>query len=207
MAKELTRRQAEILKLIRTHVEKSGMPPTRAEICDAFGFASPNAAEDHLRSLARKGMIELVPGASRGIRLMDVGTQTGAFTLPVVSRAKAGEPLLTAKSIEDHVRVDPKLFRPRADYLLRVRGHGMRDAGILDGDLLAVHRQNRAENDDIVVVRVNSEDITIKRFRRRSANIVRLLPESKGSKPVELDLRKNNVVIEGLAVGVIRRSF
>ncbi len=207
MAKDLTRRQAEILKLIRAHVEKSGMPPTRAEICEAFGFASPNAAEDHLRSLARKGVIELVAGASRGIRLMDIGTQTGAFTLAVVGSVAAGKPVLAAKHIEDHVRVDPKLFRPRADYLLRVRGHSMTDAGIQDGDLLAVHRQNRAENDDIVVVRINNGDTSIKRFRRRSANVVRLSPEGKGAKPVELDLRKANVVIEGVAVGVIRRSF
>lgn len=206
MAEELTRRQAEILKFIRSNVEKSGMPPTRAEICEAFGFASPNAAEDHLRTLARKGVIEMVPGASRGIRLVDVGTQTSAFTLPVVGRVAAGDPILAVESIEDHFRVDPRLFRPRADYLLRVRGHSMRDAGILNGDLLAVHRQSRAENDDIVVARVNEEEVTVKRFRRRSAYLIRLVPENPDFDPIELDLREDSLAIEGIGVGVIRLS-
>src|SRR5581483_8717712 len=137
---DLTRRQAEILNLIRRQIEKTGLPPTRAEICEQFGFSSPNAAEQHLRALAQKGVIEMLPGASRGIRLVAQGTRTPEFSLPVVGQVAAGQPILAIEHIEDHYRVDPSLFKPRADYLLRVRGQSMRDAGILDGDLLAVRR-------------------------------------------------------------------
>ncbi|MGQ0657172.1 MAG: transcriptional repressor LexA [Chromatiales bacterium] len=201
---ELTRRQAEILKLIRRHIEKTGMPPTRADICETFGFSSPNAAEQHLRALANKGVIEMVPGTSRGIRLVAQGARAPEFSLPVVGRVAAGEPILAVEHIEDHYRVDPSLFRPRANYLLRVRGLSMRDAGILDGDLLAVHRTRQAESDQIVVARVNDEEVTVKRFRRRSAYLVRLLPENPDFDPIELDLREDSLTIEGLAVGLLR---
>ena len=204
MSGELTPRQSEILNLIRRQIEKTGLPPTRAEICDAFGFRSPNAAEMHLRALATKGVIEMLPGASRGIRLVAQGTWAPEFSLPVVGRVAAGEPILAVEHIEDHYRVDPRLFRPRADYLLRVRGHSMRGAGILDGDLLAVHRASRAENSQIVVARVNDEEVTVKRFHRRSAYLIRLLPENPDFDPIELDLRNDTLVIEGLGVGVLR---
>ncbi len=201
---ELTRRQTEILNLIRRQIEKTGLPPTRAEICEAFGFSSPNAAEAHLRTLERKGMIEMTPGASRGIRLVAQGAQAPEFSLPVVGRVAAGAPILAIEHIEDHYRVDPRLFKPRADYLLHVQGMSMREAGILDGDLLAVHKTGRAENGDIVVARVNDEEVTVKRFHRRSAYMIRLLPENPDFKPIELDLRQDALTIEGLGVGVLR---
>jgi repressor LexA len=201
---ELTRRQNEILNLIRRQIEKTGLPPTRADICEALGFKSPNAAEEHLRALEAKGVIEMTPGVSRGIRLVAQGAQAPEFSLPVVGRVAAGEPILAVESVEDHYRVDPRLFKPRADYLLRVRGHSMRNAGILDGDMLAVHRTRRAENGDIVVARVNDEEVTVKRFHRRSAYLIRLLSENPDFDPIELDLRNDTLVIEGLGVGVLR---
>ena len=201
---ELTRRQTEILNLIRRRIEKTGLPPTRVEICEALGFSSPNAAESHLRALERKGVIEMTPGASRGIRLVAQGALAPEFSLPVVGRVAAGEPILAIEHIEDHHRVDPRLFKPRADYLLRVRGHSMREAGILDGDLLAVHRRSQAESGQIVVARVNDEEVTVKRFHRRSAYLVRLLPENPDFDPIELDLRQDTLAIEGLGVGVLR---
>ena len=204
MTAELTRRQNEILNLIRRRIEKTGLPPTRMEICEALGFSSPNAAESHLRALERKGVIEMTPGASRGIRLVAQGALAPEFSLPVVGRVAAGEPILAIEHIEDHHRVDPRLFKPRADFLLRVRGHSMREAGILDGDLLAVHSTRQAESGDIVVARVNDEEVTVKRFHRRSAYLVRLLPENPDFDPIELDLRQDTLAIEGLGVGVLR---
>ena len=201
---ELTRRQTEILNLIRRQIEKTGLPPTRAEICEALGFNSPNAAESHLRALEAKGAIEMLPGASRGIRIVAQGIRAPEFSLPVVGRVAAGEPILAIGHIEDHYRVDPRLFKPRADYLLHVRGMSMREAGILDGDLLAVHRRSRAENGQIVVARVNDEEVTVKRFHRRSAYLVRLLPENPDFDPIELDLRQDTLAIEGIGAGVLR---
>src|SRR3989344_4111848 len=198
---ELTRRQQEIVNLIRRQIEKNGLPPTRADICEALGFKSPNAAESHLRALEAKGVIEITPGTSRGIRIVAQGARAPEFSLPVVGRVAAGEPIL---AIEDIYRVDPRLFKPRAYYLLRVRGHSMREAGILDGDLLAVHRAGRAENGQIVVARVNDEEVTVKRFHRRSAYLVRLLPENRDFDPIELVPRQDTLVIEGLGVGVLR---
>jgi repressor LexA len=204
---ELTRRQQEIVNLIRRQIEKTGMPPTRADICAALGFKSPNAAESHLRALEAKGVIEMKPGTSRGIRIVAQGVQSPEFSLPVVGRVAAGQPILAVEHIEDHCRVDPRLFKPRADFLLRVRGLSMRDAGILDGDLLAVHRTRRAENGDIVVARVNDEEVTVKRFHRRSAYLIRLLPENPDFNPIELDLREDSLAIEGLGVGVLRERM
>jgi repressor LexA len=198
---ELTRRQREILALIRQHVVEEGYPPTRAEIAAAFGFRSPNAAEEHLRALARKGVIELMPGSSRGIRLLESGV-TEEEGIPVVGRVAAGEPILAEQHIEDRYPVDPALFHPRAHYLLRVRGMSMRDIGILDGDLLAVHRTEQAQNGQIVVARLD-EDVTVKRFRRRGS-IVYLLPENQDFEPIRVDLREQPLVIEGLGVGILR---
>lgn len=192
----LTRRQTEILELIRASIAEQGYPPTRAEIAGAFGFRSPNAAEEHLKALARKGVIELLPGASRGIRLLEAGG------LPVVGRVAAGSPILAEEHIEDHYDMDASLFHPRADYLLRVQGESMRDAGILDGDLLAVHRIPEAQNGQIVVARLEDE-VTVKRFRRRGRQ-VQLLPENPDFSPIEVNLQEQPLVIEGLGVGIIR---
>ena len=191
----LTARQTQILELIREHMARFGCPPTRAEIRDALGFRSPNAADEHLKAMARKGAIELVAGAARGIRLKSTG-------LPVVGRVAAGSPILAEEHIEAHYQLDPALFRPRPDYLLRVRGQSMRDAGILNGDLLAVHRQAEAANGDIVVARLDDE-VTVKRFQRRG-NQVRLLPENPDFEPIDIDLRRQALAIEGIGVGVIR---
>jgi repressor LexA len=195
----LTSRQAQILELIRGSIAANGCPPTRAEIAQRLGFRSANAAEDHLRALARKGVIELVPGASRGIRL--VGAVVG---LPVVGRVAAGEPLLAEQNIEEYCPVDSAVFHPRADYLLRVRGDSMTGAGILDGDLLAVHRSPDAVNGRIVVARIGDE-VTVKRFRQRGA-VVQLFSENPDYQPIRVDLREQSLVIEGLAAGVLRRE-
>ncbi|MCG6871348.1 MAG: transcriptional repressor LexA [Gammaproteobacteria bacterium] len=194
----LTPRQQEILELIRSFMEEHHMPPTRAEIARTLGFRSANAAEDHLKALARKGAIELLPGASRGIRLIDAGG------LAVVGQVAAGQPILAEEHVEERLRVDPDLFQKRADYLLRVRGMSMRDAGILDGDLLAVHRTPEAHNGQIVVARLDDE-VTVKRFRQRGRQ-VELLPENPDFEPICVDLRHQPLVIEGLGVGVLRRS-
>lgn len=195
---KLTARQQQILDLIRDFIVDTGMPPTRAEIAEALGFRSANAAEDHLRALARKGVIELMPGASRGIRLLE---KEG---LPLVGRVAAGEPLLAQEHIEDHLKVDPQLFHPPADYLLRVHGMSMCDAGILDGDLLAVHHSPTAHNGQIVVARLD-EDVTVKRFKQRG-NVVTLIAENPDFEPIRIDLRKQLLAIEGIAVGVIRQG-
>lgn len=196
--KPLTPRQVEILRLIEAHVEDSGFPPTRAEICSAMGFSSPNAAETHLRALERKGVIEMTSGASRGIRL------TQQSTLPVIGRVAAGSPMLAEQNVEQRYRVDPALFQPAADYLLRVRGMSMRDAGILEGDLLAVHRTTQFRSGQIVVARLHDE-VTVKRIHR-NRNTVELIAENPDFKPIVVDLKRDPLEIEGIAVGVIRNG-
>jgi repressor LexA len=196
----LTDRQAEILELIRSYIRQEGCPPTRAEIADSLGFRSANAAEEHLRALERKGYVELVPGSSRGIRLLEKD-----YGLPVVGRVAAGEPILAEEHIEDYCQVDPDTFHPSAHYLLRVRGDSMRDVGILNGDLLAVHRTAHAESGQIVVARLEHE-VTVKRFRQRGS-VVRLMPENPDYEPIRIDLREQELVIEGLAVGVLRKEI
>lgn len=199
---ELTRRQGEILALIQEYIYDEGYPPTRMEIAEAFGFRSPNAAEEHLRALERKGAIELLQGSSRGIRLLESAEEEEG--IPVVGRVAAGEPILAQEHVEDHYPVDPALFHPRAHYLLRVRGMSMKDIGIMDGDLLAVHRTRSAENGQIVVARLDDE-VTVKRFRRRGS-IVYLLPENEDFEPIRVDLREQSFDIEGLGVGVLRNQ-
>jgi repressor LexA len=203
MPRELTLRQRQIMELIRRHIRNTGFPPTRAEIARELGFRSANAAEEHLRALARRGAIELRRGASRGIRLREAADEE--FLLPVVGRVAAGNPILAEEHVEDHHRLDPGLFRPRAHYLLRVRGSSMQDAGILDGDLLAVHRTPEASNGQIVVARLEDE-VTVKRFRRhgRWRHRVQLLSENPSFEPILVDLRSQDLVIEGLGVGVLR---
>jgi repressor LexA len=193
---ELTSKQQEILTLIRRAIESTGLPPTRAEIAHAMDYSSPNAAEEHLRMLERKGAIEIVKGSARGIRLKDGGG------IPLVGRVAAGSPILADEHIEAHYQMDPALFKPRADYLLKVRGMSMRDAGILDGDLLAVHKAGEARNGQVVVARLNDE-VTVKRLRRRGA-MVELLPENPDFETIVVDTRREEFVIEGLGVGVIR---
>jgi repressor LexA len=204
---ELTDRQHEILKLVRELTEVSGYPPTRAEIAQRMGFRSVNAAEQHLRALEKKGAIEISSGASRGIRVLDgrSGNRSGRLLeLPVVGRVAAGSPMLAEEHIQGRYQVDPNLFTPRADFLLRVRGMSMRDAGILEGDLLAVHRTQEARTGQIIVARL-AEEVTVKRYRRRGHS-VELEADNPEYKPIEVDLRRDTLVIEGVAVGVIRNG-
>ena len=199
----LTRRQAEILQMIRAVVERDGRPPTRAEIATHFKFKSVNAAEAHLRALARKGAIELVSGASRGIRLLsglipDEG-------IPIVGRVAAGQPILAEQHLEEHYPLAGELFKPAADYLLRVRGMSMRDEGIIDGDLLAVHSTRVATSGQLVVARVDGE-VTVKRFSR-DRDRVTLNPANQEFDPIVIDLRTQELEIEGIGVGVIRPTI
>jgi repressor LexA len=203
----LTDRQAEILRLVKELTEVSGYPPTRAEIAEKMGFRSVNAAEQHLRALAKKGVIEISSGASRGIRVRDSkpNARLGRLLeLPVIGRVAAGSPMLAEEHVQGRYQVDPNLFTPRADYLLRVRGMSMRDAGILEGDLLAVHKTEEARTGQIVVARL-ADDVTVKRLRRRG-HTVQLLPENPDFEPIEVDERSAPFAIEGIAVGVIRNG-
>jgi len=204
---ELTARQTEILRLVRELTEVSGYPPTRAEIAERMGFRSVNAAEQHLRALEKKGAIDIEAGASRGIRVRDAkpaGKMARLLELPVIGRVAAGSPMLAEEHIVERYQVDPNLFTPRADYLLRVRGMSMRDAGILEGDLLAVHRTQEARSGQIVVARL-ADEVTVKRWRRRG-HLVQLEAENPEFKAIEVDLRSEPLVIEGVAVGVIRND-
>ncbi len=197
---DLTPRQREILELIQDFIAETGMPPTRAEIARELGFKSANAAEEHLRALKRKGVIELVPGASRGIQLKDsLREQIG---LPLVGRVAAGNPILAEENIEAHYRLDPALFNPKPHYLLRVHGMSMKNAGILDGDLVAVHRTPEVRSRQIIVARLDDE-VTVKRYRQ-DGRVVQLLPENEEFEPIEVDLAEQALVIEGVVVGVIR---
>ncbi|HET7197501.1 MAG TPA: transcriptional repressor LexA [Burkholderiales bacterium] len=201
----LTERQAEILRLVRELTEVSGYPPTRAEIAERMGFRSVNAAEQHLRALEKKGAIEISSGASRGIRVRDArAASRRLLELPVIGRVAAGAPMLAEENVAGHYQLDPNLFTPRADYLLRVRGMSMRDAGILEGDLLAVHRTSEVRSGQVVVARLGDE-VTVKRFRRRG-NSVQLEAENPEFAPIEVDLRRDALAIEGIAVGVIRNG-
>lgn len=227
MATKLTARQQEILDLIRHTVARTGFPPTRAEIAQALGFRSPNAAEDHLKALARKGAIELTAGASRGIRLVAPGADAAApsphaagpspqglaaalaqpaamlerLLLPLIGRVAAGSPILAAEHVEREIGVDPALFSQTPDYLLKVRGMSMRDAGILEGDLLAVKRSAEARNGQIVVARIDDE-VTVKRLSRHGGRI-ELLPENPDFSPILVEPGQD-FALEGIAVGLIR---
>lgn len=224
--KDLTPRQREILTLIERHIDETGYPPTRLDICRALGFKSPNAAEEHLRTLARKGVIEITAGASRGIRLLKepstpavatahvesnatklINTLSQWLDLPLVGRVAAGSPILAEQHIEQRYQFDPSMFDQRPDYLLKVRGMSMRDAGILDGDLLAVRKLHQADavrNGQIVVARIG-DDVTVKRFRRQ-ADKIELLPENPDYQPIVITKHEPNFALEGLGVGLIRNS-
>ncbi len=198
--RELTPRQTQILEMIQNFIAETGMPPTRAEIARELGFRSANAAEEHLRALKKKGVIDLVPGASRGIQLKDsLREQIG---LPLVGRVAAGSPILAEEHIETHYRLDPALFNPKPHYLLRVYGMSMKNAGILDGDLVAVHRTPEVRSRQIIVARLDDE-VTVKRYRQ-TGSLVELLPENEEFEPIRVDLAEQSLVIEGVVVGVIR---
>jgi repressor LexA len=198
--RQLTPRQKEILELIQSFIAEYGMPPTRADIARELGFKSANAAEEHLRALQKKGVLELVPGASRGIQLKDsLREQMG---LPLVGRVAAGSPILAEEHIETHYTIDPALFNPKPHYLLRVHGMSMKNAGILDGDLVAVHRTPEVRSRQIVVARVEDE-VTVKRYRQ-DGSLVWLMPENEEFEPIQVDLNEQSMVIEGVVVGVIR---
>ncbi|KFZ31090.1 LexA family transcriptional regulator [Pseudidiomarina salinarum] len=200
----LTPRQQEILTLIKDTIDATGMPPTRAEIAQRLGFKSANSAEEHLKALAKKGAIEILPGMSRGLRLLGTNDEDIPEGLPLIGQVAAGEPILAQQHIESHYRVDENLFRPHADFLLRVSGMSMKDIGILDGDLLAVHKTQEARNGQIVVARVD-EDVTVKRFERKGKMII-LHPENDEFSPIQVDLTQQFFTVEGLAVGVIRNG-
>jgi repressor LexA len=205
----LTPRQSEILDFIRQSLLDSGAPPTRDEIARAFGFRSLNAAEQHLQALQKKGLIELVAGTSRGIRLKEtvlaLREVAADFGLPLIGKVAAGSPILAQQNVLKHPAVDPLTFKPRADYLLEVRGMSMRDAGILDGDWLAVHKQATAQTGQVVVARLGDE-VTVKRLKLRG-NRAELIAENPDYKPIVVDLKREPLDIEGIAVGVIRPSL
>ena len=203
MATGLTKRQSEVLELICNFIEQTGMPPTRAEIAKALGFSSPNAAEDHLRALARKKYIDLLSGTSRGIRLIKKSASlVSEVELPVIGQVAAGQPILAIEHMEDSYFVDPSMFHLKPNYLLRVKGDSMVGVGILDQDLLVVHSNNVARNGQIVVARLDNE-VTVKRFYKRGSK-VRLSPENSSFKTLEVDLALQELIIEGIGVGVLR---
>ena len=200
---KLTGRQEQILGYIKDYLQETGFPPTRSEIAQEMGFKSPNAAEEHLRALARKGAIEMLPGTSRGIRL-PINEQLG---LPIIGQVAAGSPILAEESIADYCDIPPDMFSPQADYLLTVKGTSMIDVGIFEDDLLAVHKADRANNGDIVVARIDDE-VTVKRLETsRSKYKVTLIAENPDFSPIEVDMRSSDFAIEGISVGVIRRQI
>ncbi|KUI96787.1 transcriptional repressor LexA [Vibrio sp. MEBiC08052] len=203
--KPLTPRQQQVFDLIKSRIEDNGMPPTRAEIAKELGFRSANAAEEHLKALARKQVIEIVPGASRGIRiLLASANEPVEEGLPLIGRVAAGEPILAQEHVEAHYQVDPAMFRPQADFLLRVYGESMKNIGIMDGDLLAVHKTQDVRNGQVVVARVE-DDVTVKRLERQGTKVL-LHAENEAFTPIEVDLTSQELTIEGVAVGIIRNT-
>ncbi|MCG9598631.1 transcriptional repressor LexA [Vibrio sp. Isolate25] len=200
--KPLTPRQQQVFDLIKSKIDDTGMPPTRAEIARELGFRSANAAEEHLKALARKQAIEIIPGASRGIRiLLEEAANDG---LPLIGQVAAGEPILAQEHVEAHYQVDPAMFKPQADFLLRVNGESMKDIGIMDGDLLAVHKTQDVHDGQVVVARVD-EDVTVKRLERKGSTVL-LHAENEEFEPIKVDLTCQHLAIEGLAVGIIRNT-
>jgi len=213
---KLTARQEQILNLIKDAIQNTGFPPTRAEIANELGFKSTNAAEEHLQALARKGVIEIAAGTSRGIRLLEselsnsrLGTHLAhqdpspmQLNLPLVGRVAAGSPILATQHVEATYQVDPSLFSAKPDFLLRVRGLSMRDIGIMDGDLLAVKKTDSARNGQIVVARIG-EEVTVKRYMKTS-NGIELLPENPDFSPIVVNENESDFALEGLAVGLLR---
>lgn len=203
---KLTQRQSEVMETIREFIDETGFPPTRAEIASKLGFRSPNAAEEHLKALCKKGAIEMLAGASRGIRILEDSPPESDTELgiPIVGKVAAGCPILAQENIDTHVQIPATMFSPNADYFLSVNGMSMKDVGILDGDLLAVHKTTTIRNGQIVVARINDE-VTVKRFEKKG-NIVRLIAENEEFNDIVVDLESEEFAIEGLSVGVIRQS-
>jgi repressor LexA len=206
---KLTPRQEQILNLIKDAIDNTGFPPTRAEIAQELGFKSANAAEEHLQALARKGAIEISPGTSRGIRLIGASVEqipmpppNLMMSLPLVGRVAAGSPILAQEHVEANYSVDPSMFAARPDFLLKVKGWSMRDAGIMDGDLLAVKKVDSAKNGQIVVARIG-DDVTVKRYRK-TGTLIELLPENPDFKIIKVDTQTDEFALEGLAVGLMR---
>lgn len=214
---DFTRKQLEVLAFIRRFMASDGLPPTRGEIAEGLGLKNRQGIDQHLRALESKGAIELVPGISRGIRLCEEFAAEPAdlapslprapSSLPLLGRIAAGAPILATSHIEEHVTVDASLFKPHADFLLRVRGDSMKDADILDHDLLAVHQTSQVHSGQIVVARLVDEDEATVKYYQRQGHIVRLEPANAAYRPIEIDLREQELSIEGLAVGVIRTSL
>ena len=203
--KPLTARQQEVYDFLKHHLETTGMPPTRAEISKELGFRSPNAAEEHLKALAKKGVIEIVSGTSRGIRLLLEDNGLEEPGLPLIGRVAAGEPILAEQHIEGTYHVDPAMFKPQADFLLKVYGQSMKDIGILDGDLLAVHSTKDVRNGQVVVARIEDE-VTVKRLERKGSTVY-LHAENEEFAPIVVDLTQpTQFEIEGIAVGIIRNN-
>ena len=200
----LTKRQAQILELIKVFIKDTGMPPTRAEIAQTLGFKSANAAEEHLKALAKKGVIKMKPGASRGIQLVEE-EEPEQLGLPLIGRVAAGEPILAQQHVESHCKIDPLMFKPAADFLLRVNGMSMKDIGIMDGDLLAVHKTQVAENGQVIVARVD-DDVTVKRLEKAGRKVL-LHAENDEFSAIEVDLENQAFQIEGRSVGVIRQNL
>ncbi|TYL47729.1 transcriptional repressor LexA [Marinomonas sp. IMCC 4694] len=204
---KLTQRQSDVLETIREFIGETGFPPTRAEIARRLGFKSPNAAEEHLKALCKKGAIEMLSGASRGIRLVDRAINEEAkedLGLPVIGKVAAGFPILAQENIASHVNIPATMFSPQADYFLSVSGTSMKDIGIMEGDLLAVHKTTSVRNGQIVVARIGDE-VTVKRFEQ-NGHIVRLMPENEAFNDIIVDLETEDFAIEGLSVGVIRQG-
>lgn len=222
----LSSKQLDVLAFIQRFREDHGLPPTRGEIAQGLGLKNRQGIDQHLRALETKGAIELIPGISRGIRIIEASispllmqstplqssfsaqsrrSDAVVTSLPLLGRIAAGSPILAAGNIEDHIKVDPALFRPRASFILRVRGDSMKDADVLDRDLLAVHQTTQARNGQMVVARIGDE-ATVKYYRRQG-QIVRLEPANAAYQPIEIDLRKQELAIEGLAVGIIRTGI
>ena len=198
---KLTQRQQQVLDIVRQHIDETGYPPTRADIAQKLGFKSANAAEEHLKALARKGAIEMIAGASRGIRLPE------SAGIPVIGRVAAGNPVLAEAHIEEYCDLPATFFKPHADFFLRVQGDSMIEVGIFDGDLLAVHSTPVAKNGDIVVARIEDE-VTVKRLQHTNKkHLLQLLPENPDYQPITVDLREKAFAIEGLSVGVLRRGL
>jgi repressor LexA len=198
---KLTQRQQQVLDIVRQHIDDTGYPPTRADIAQKLGFKSANAAEEHLKALARKGAIEMIAGASRGIRLPE------SAGIPIIGRVAAGDPVLAEAHIEDYCDLPASFFKPQADFFLTVQGDSMIDVGIMDGDLLAVHSTPVAKTGDIIVARIEDE-VTVKRLKRTNQkHLLQLLPENSDYQPISVDLREQSFTIEGLSVGVLRRGM
>lgn len=202
----LTERQQQIYDLIKENIQTTGMPPTRAEIAQKLGFRSANAAEEHLKALAKKGAIEMIAGSSRGIRLLlEQPENLSEFEgIPLIGKVAAGSPILAQEHIESHYQMSPTLFKPQADFLLRVQGMSMKDIGILDGDLLAVHKTQDVKNGQVVVARIDDE-VTVKRLSQKGRH-VKLLAENPEFAPIDIDLEQQSFAIEGIAVGIIRNG-